>query len=182
MKTFLQTTWWMLLLRGIALLLLGFFAVVLPGITLYGFAIGFAVYVIVVGILNVIATFSATEQLPLWFLTLVMAAVEIGVGVYALRHLTLTVGTLLLLIGLVFVVRGILEIIAAYGDGYEGRNRSLMAVSGVLALAAGIAVWAYPTTTALAFTWVVGLYGIIAGSFVVAMAIESRTALSAGRL
>lgn len=177
MKTFLQATWWLSLLRGLALLLLGFFAVVWPNLTLMAFAVGFAVYAIVVGVLNVITTFTANEQLPLWFLTLVLAALEIGVGVYLLRHLSAAVSTVVLLVGLVFVVRGILEIISAYGDGFEGRYRNLTAVVGVLALVAGIVVWAYPTTNALAFTWVVGLYGIVAGAFVTALSLDARAAL-----
>jgi len=181
MKTFLQATWWMLLLRGLALLLLGFFAVVWPGLTLYGFAVGFAVYVVAVGVVNLITTLNGLGRLPLWFLSLALAALEIGVGVFLLRHLTAAVSTIVLLVGLVFVVRGILEIISAYGDGYEAKNRSLLAVLGVISLAAGVVVWAYPTASALAFTWVVGLYGIVAGAFLVSLAVEARNALGVAR-
>jgi len=181
MKTFLQSTWWMLLLRGVALLLLGFFAVALPGLTLVAFATGFAVYLIVVGVINLITTFSSATLLPLWFLNVVLAAVEVGVGLYLLRHLSLSIDTLLLLVGLVLVVRGILEVIAAFGDGYESKHRSLLAIVGVLSLVAGVVVWAYPTSSALAFTWVIGLYGIAAGAFVVSLAIEARNVLGGAR-
>jgi uncharacterized membrane protein HdeD (DUF308 family) len=181
MKTFLQSTWWMLLLRGIALVVLGFFAVALPGLTVVGFAIGFAVYLVAVGIINLITTFSSASLLPLWFLNVVLAAVEVGVGLYLLRHLSLSIATLLLLVGLVLVVRGILEVISAFGDGYESKHRSLLAIVGVLSLVAGVVVWAYPTTSALAFTWVVGLYGIAAGAFVISLAIEARNVLGGAR-
>lgn len=181
MRTFLQTTWWMLLLRGLALVLLGFFAVAVPGLTLAAFAIGFAAYLIIVGIINLITTFSSANLLPLWFLNVVLAAVEVGVGLYLFRHLTLSIATLLLLVGLVFVVRGILEIISAFGDGYETKHRSMMAIGGAVSLIAGIVVWVYPTSSALAFTWVVGLYGIVVGAVVVALSIEARGALSTGR-
>lgn len=177
MKTFLQATWWMLLLRGLALLLLGFFAVVWPGLTLYGFALGFAVYVIVAGVLNLITTLNGIGRLPLWFLSIVLAAVEVGVGVYTLHHLRAAVATIVLLVGLVFVVRGILEIISAYGNGFDAKNRSLVAIVGVLSLAAGVIVWAYPLSVALAFTWVVGVYGLVAGGFLTAIAVEARNAL-----
>ncbi len=179
MKTFLQATWWMLLLRGIALLLVGLFAVALPGLTVAGFVIGFAVYLIAVGVINLITTFSSATLLPLWFLNVVLAALEVGVGFFMLRHLTLSIATLLLLVGLVLVVRGILEVIAAFGDGYESKHRSLLAIVGVLSLVAGVVVWAYPTSPALAFTWVVGLYGVAAGAFVISLALEARSALGA---
>lgn len=181
MKTFLQATWWLLLLRGLALLLVGFFALAVPGLTLYGFIIGFAIYVLVVGVLNLITTLSSLGRLPLWFLNMVLAALEVGVGVYALRHLTMAATTLILLVGLVLVVRGILEVISAYGDGFDARHRSLVAITGILSLAAGIVVWAYPSSTVLAFTWVVGLYAIVAGSFLVAVSIEARNLLGSVR-
>jgi uncharacterized membrane protein HdeD (DUF308 family) len=181
MKTFLQATWWLLLLRGLALLLVGFFALAWPGLTLHGFIVGFAIYILVVGVLNMITTLSSLGRLPLWFLNMVLAALEVGVGVYALRHLTMAAATLVLLVGLVLVVRGILEVISAYGDGYDSRNRSLVAITGILSLAAGILVWAYPGTGALAFTWIIGLYGIVVGSFLIAIAIEARNLLGLTR-
>ena len=181
MKTFLQATWWLLLLRGLALLLVGFFAIAWPGLTLRSFALGFALYLVVAGVINLITTLSGIGRLPLWFLTTVVAALEVGIGVYALRHLAMTVATLVLLLGLVLVVRGIIEIVLAYGDGYDARQRSLVAIIGVLSLAAGVAVWASPATAALAFTWVVGLYGILAGAFILSIAIEARNALGVVR-
>jgi uncharacterized membrane protein HdeD (DUF308 family) len=178
MRDFLEATWWMILLRGLALLLFGFFAIVWPALTLYSLALGFAVYLVVAGVLNLTGILGGISRLPLWFLGLVLAAVEIGVGVYALKHLSMTAATLILLIGLVFVVRGILEVISAFGDGYEGRNRSMAAILGVLSLTAGLIVWLYPGSSALALAWVVGLYGIVAGSFLVAVALEARPVLN----
>jgi uncharacterized membrane protein HdeD (DUF308 family) len=178
MRDYLEATWWMLLLRGLALILFGFFAIGWPGLTLAAFAAGFAVYLIVVGILNIITLLGGIGRIPLWFLGLVLSALEVGVGVYALKHLSMTATTLILLLGLVFVVRGILELISAFGDGYEGRSRSIAVMVGVLSLVAGLVVWLYPGASALALSWVVGLYGIVAGSFLVAMSIDARPALN----
>lgn len=181
MKTFLQATWWLLLLRGLALLLVGFFALAWPGLTLTGFVLGFSLYILIAGVINLITTLSGLGRLPLWFLSIVLAALEIGVGVYALRHLAMTAATLVLLLGLVLVVRGILEIISAYGDGYDARHRSLVAIGGILSLIAGVLVWANPATGALAFIWIIGLYGIVVGSFLIAVSIEARNLLGVAR-
>ncbi|TAK89627.1 hypothetical protein EPO04_00770 [Patescibacteria group bacterium] len=178
MKEYLQTMWWLLLLRGIFLILLGFFAVVWPGLTLYSFALGFALYLVLAGIVNAISSLMGIGKLPLWFLWLVVAILEIGVGVYALKHLTLTVATMILLVGLVFVVRGLMELISAFGDGFDGKQRTLYALLGVLSLIAGVAVWLYPVAGGLAFTWIIGLYGIAAGAFLIAMAIEAKGELN----
>lgn len=178
MREYLQTMWWLLLLRGIFLILLGFFAVVWPGLTLYTFVLGFALYLVLAGIVNAINSIMSIGKAPMWFLGMVLAILEIGVGIYALKNLSLTVATLILLVGLIFVVRGIMEIVSAFGDGYEGKHRILYVLLGGLSLLAGVVVWLYPVSGGLAFTWVVGLYGIAAGAFLVAMAIESKGELS----
>lgn len=179
MKTYLQTMWWLLLLRGIFLLLFGFFALAWPALTLYVLALGFAVYLIAAGIVNVIGSLMGIGKVPLWFLWLVVAAVEVAVGVYAFKHLTLTVGTLIILLGLVLIVRGIMELISAFGDGYEGKHRIMYAIMGVLGLVAGIAIWVYPAAGGIAFSWILGIYGIIGGAFLVTLAIESKSELAA---
>lgn len=178
MKTYLQTMWWLLLLRGIALLLFGFFAVAWPALTLYGLALGFAVYLIAAGIINIIGSLLAIGRLPLWFLSLVVAAIEVGVGVYALKHLSLTVGTLIILLGLVLVVRGVMEIISAFGDSYAAKHRAMYALTGALSLVAGIAIWLHPAAGGIAFSWILGLYGIVGGAFLVTLALEARSELA----
>jgi len=171
---FLRTTWWLVLLQGLALLLFGLFAVIWPGLTLGALVVGFAVYLVVAGVINIISTLSGMSYLPLWFLRLVLAALEVGVGVYALRHLEMTAVTLVLLIGLVFIIRGILEVVSAMGDGFDGRHRSLTAILGVLGVVAGAVVWLYPGAAGLAFVWVLGIYGIVGGAFLMALAFEAQ--------
>ena len=175
MRSYLEAAWWMILLRSLALLLFGFFALVWPGLTLGALALGLAVYLIVSGTINIITTLAGIGRSPLWFLSLLLAAVEVAVGVYALKNLTMTAATLVLLVGLVLVVRGIVEIIAAYGDGYAQKHRSLLAVTGVLSLVAGVAIWIYPAAGALAWIWVLGLYAIVGGAIGISVALEARS-------
>lgn len=178
MREYLAASWWMLLLQGLLLLLLGIFALVVPGLTLYSFAFGFAIYLILTGFVNALLSLGAVGRASTWFLWAIVAALELGVGVYALKHLGLTAGTLILLVGIVFVVRGVQQLVSAFADGNDARNRTVAAIVGALSLVAGVWVWLYPASGALAFTWVVGLYGLLAGSMALSLALEARPALS----
>jgi uncharacterized membrane protein HdeD (DUF308 family) len=165
--------WWMLLIQGLLLLALGFFAVLFPGVTFAAFVVGIAAYFVVAGVISLITSLFGIGRLPMWFLQVLLAIVEIGVGVYMLKHLGITAATLVALIGLVFVVRGIVNIVSAFGDGSRGRSRGLSLLAGVLGLIAGVVVWLYPVSSTLAFTWVVGIYGLVAGTMLTVLALET---------
>jgi uncharacterized membrane protein HdeD (DUF308 family) len=175
MKEYLKTAWWILLIQGLVLLLFGLFTVVYPQLTAAVFVVGFGVYLLISGAIGIITSIAGMKELPLWGLRLVLAALEVGVGIFALRHLTMTAATLVLLVGLVFVVRGILEIIFALGDGFEGKSRTLTALAGLLSLAAGIIAWVYPGVAGLAFVWVLGVYGIVGGALLLTLAFEAQS-------
>jgi uncharacterized membrane protein HdeD (DUF308 family) len=179
MRDYVQGVWWLIVLQGILLLLLGFFALAVPGLTLYVLSIGVAVYFLVAGIINVIRSLGGIGRLPLWFLSLLLGILEVGVGVYALKHPAITAATLILLVGAILVVRGIFEVISAYMDGYDGRNRSSLVILGVLSLVTGIVIWLYPASAGVAFSWILGVYGILGGSMLIALAIEARSLLPA---
>lgn len=175
----MREVWGMLLFRGIALLLFGVVAIVWPGITLTVLAIAFAVYLLVAGVVDIIVGIGAIGRRRLWFLTLLMAVLEIGVGVYALRSpVALTVAVLIFLLGLTLIVRGIIEVIAALEEGTDPGVRFLLMVVGLLSVVAGFVVIRYPATGGLAFVWVLGVYGLIAGALGVAMALSLHSETS----
>jgi uncharacterized membrane protein HdeD (DUF308 family) len=174
MKDYLKTAWWVLLVEGIALLLFGLFTVVYPHLTLGAFVVGFGIFLLISGVVGIITALVGMKELPLWGLRLVLSALEVGVGIYALRHLAMTAATMVLLVGLVFVVRGILEVVFAMGDGFDGKSRTLTALSGILSLIVGVVAWVYPGAAGLAFVWVLGVYGLVAGALVLVLAFEAQ--------
>jgi uncharacterized membrane protein HdeD (DUF308 family) len=106
------------MLRGIALLLFGLVAVFWPGLTLIALATVFAAYLLVTGVINIIASISGQSRRSLWFLTLMLGLAQIGVAIYLLKS-SLVLATFIALIGIVLIVLGILEIIAAFEPGED---------------------------------------------------------------
>ncbi|HEV2339358.1 MAG TPA: DUF308 domain-containing protein [Patescibacteria group bacterium] len=169
----LETLWWIALLRGVALLLLGVLAISWPGITLIVLAYIFAFYVLMAGIINVIHGIYGITQRRSWFLSLILGLIQIGVSIYVLRVPALTLATFILLVGFAFLMQGVLEIIIAFVEQDLG-SRVIDIIGGILAIVAGFFILRYPISGGIAFVWVMGVYGLVVGSFVIAVALGFR--------
>jgi uncharacterized membrane protein HdeD (DUF308 family) len=164
----------MWLLRGLALLLLGFVAIAWPGLTLATLALFFTASLLVAGIVNIMTAITQMSSQRYWFLSLALGIIEIGFGVYVLKNPGLTISTFVLVIGFAILLRGILEGIAAFEDSYQGSTRMLMLVMGALAVIAGFMILRYSPASGLAFTWILGVYALVSGAIILALSVEAR--------
>lgn len=174
-RHYLHDVWWMLLVRGLSLVLFGVIAVAWPGITLFVLSLAFAIWLLVAGVVDVIRGLGAEGKERLWFLTVLLGVLELGVGVYALRGPELTLKTFIVLAGLALVVKGILEVVAAFEDAYDPGLRMLMIIVGAVTTVAGIIVLRYPATS-LDFVWALGVFALIAGPLNIAASLSLKSA------
>jgi uncharacterized membrane protein HdeD (DUF308 family) len=79
-----------------------------------------------------------------------------------------------LLLGFAILIRGILEVVAAFDDVFQGSTRMLLLIAGVLGVVAGFVILRYSPVSGLAFAWVLGVYALIAGAIILALSIEAR--------
>jgi uncharacterized membrane protein HdeD (DUF308 family) len=174
MKGFIKDLWWLLLLSGKALLLFGLTTVVWPGITLVSLAVFFAVYVILSGVMDILVAIGSIAYKKGWFLTLILGVVEIAAGIYVLKTPGLALELFIFAAGIIFMIQGIFTIITSFVDTTDAGLRVLEVVSGILGIAAGFIVFRNPVSAGIAFTWVLGVYGLIAGTMRVAAALSLR--------
>lgn len=173
--------WWIWMLRSVLILIFGFVALVWPGLTLGAIAIAVALLFVVGGIVDVIGSVRAFGRGGLWFMTLLLGLLEIGVGVFLLRHTKLELGIFIALVGISFLIKGVTEIVAAFEPRYDGGTKFLLAVLGLISLLAGTVMLVHPVSAGLAFTWVLGLYGILAGTMGMAFALSVHSAINGRR-
>lgn len=168
--------WWALTLRGIAAIIFGIAAVFWPALTLVTLVYIFGAFILVSGIVSIVQGVSSIRtKNSYWFLTLIIGLVEMGVGVYLLRHPTVAFATVILLIGLVLIVRGVIEGVGALMDkGADATERTLMAIAAVAAVVIGVAVLLQPASAGVAFVWIIGLYALITGPILVALSLDGR--------
>lgn len=166
-----KNIWWILLLKGILLVLFGLFTVFWPAISFIALSLVFALYILLSGVMNIIYGITGISTHRYWFLILALGIFEIGVGVFAINHPHISITALALLIGFTFLIRGIFEIISAFDDMFMHTYRILLALGGTLSIIVGMIILRYPIRGSIAFTWVLGIYALIAGPMLIALSV-----------
>jgi uncharacterized membrane protein HdeD (DUF308 family) len=173
-KRFIGEYWWALTLKGILAVLFGVAAVFWPGITILTLLYLFGAYILVAGIVDIIHGVGGIFKHTSWFLVLILGFLELGVGVYLLRHPGVTFATLILLIGFILIVRGVFEGVAALSGSNSDTNRVLMLFASIIAIVAGIFMLFQPASAGVAFVWILGLYALITGPLLIALSLDFK--------
>jgi len=162
------------ILGGVVAILFGIAAVFWPQLTLVTLLYLFAAFVLVNGLFDLFhGIFTVGKAGSSWFLKLLLGALQIGVGIYLLRHPHVTFATFILLIGFTLIFRGVFDIVVAFADKMTATHRTLLVISGLLALVVGVVVLFQPVSAGVAFVWLLGLYALITGPITIAVALDA---------
>jgi uncharacterized membrane protein HdeD (DUF308 family) len=173
----LARNWWLLLLRGIAGIIFGVLAFVLPGLTLLTLILLYGIYAVASGVLAIGAAImggtAGVSMRPRWWLALIgVAGVVAGILAFAWPGLTALV--LVLFIAAWAVVTGVFEIIGAIQLRKVIDNEWMLILSGALSVLFGIILAVMPGPGALALVWVIGAYAIAAGVLWIVLAFRLK--------
>lgn len=156
--------WTSTLLSGVLTAILGVLVLAWPGKTLVIAAALFGAYLLVSGIVQVIAAFALHSSAGGRFLLFLSGAVSVVLAVLAFRNFGEGYALLLLAIwiGIGFIFRGTALTAAAVSDrGYPGRGWAIL--SGVVTVLAGIITLAWPFDSVAVLTLVVGAWLVVIG-------------------
>jgi uncharacterized membrane protein HdeD (DUF308 family) len=170
--------WWMLLVKGIAALVFGVTAVFWPNLTLAVLVYLFSAYIVVSGILSIILGIFSAGKSSMWLLGLIIGIIELAAGIYAVRNPLITLAVFVLLVGFTFIIRGILQVAAAFMEVAPDRAaKALLVIAGALSVIAGVFIVLQPATGGLAFVWALGVYLLVVGSMDIARAAAAKALL-----
>lgn len=172
MESVKDTDWWILILRGIFAIMFGVAMLLWPGITLLTAAVIFALFILVSGVIDIISSIMQIRKNSTWWLTMLLGIVQVAAGAYIAQRPGVTLAALVLVIGFVLVVRGLFEFIVAFD--FHGSMRALLIIVGIITALAGVFVLRHPQTGGIAFAWVLGIYGLIAGPVAIALGIQAK--------
>jgi uncharacterized membrane protein HdeD (DUF308 family) len=166
---------WIIMLAGAAVtFVLGLIVVIWPHATLAVIAVLVGIQLLVFGIIGLIAGFTATgDSGAARTVDVVLGLLGILVGLYFIRHLTVTVTLLAILLGLFWVMRGIVDLIVAALAG-PVPGRWVKAIIGVISLAAGLIVLFKPNESLKFLLVVLGIYLMLYGLALAFWAFQAR--------
>lgn len=165
----LAERWWALVVRGVAAILFGALTFALPGISLLVLLILWAAYALVDGVLNLVLAARGARAGRRWGWLLFEGIVSIAAGVVAVVWPGITAWALLMVIAAWAVVTGVAEIAVAIRLRRQLEGEWLLALGGVLSIAFGVALVAYPSAGVLAVLWMVGAYAILFGVLLIGL-------------
>lgn len=170
--------WWVLFVRGLLAIALGILTIAMPGITLLALAWVFAIFLIADGVASVVLGFRGEADGTVWWTMVFVGALAILAGLIAsgmaLFAPGLTLVTLVMVIGISAIVRGIFEIIAAIRLRKLIEDEWLLGLSGALSIMFGILIIARPGAGVVAIGILIGAFMITLGILAVVLSFRLR--------
>ncbi|MFE2141989.1 HdeD family acid-resistance protein [Streptomyces sp. NPDC059456] len=160
---------------ALATLIPGILVLVWPDETLHILAVIIGLQLLVAGVFRFVTAFSHSSDGGSRLASVLVALLAFLAGVLVLRHPMQTIGALSLILGVFWLLTGVLTAYVAIAD--RGLvHRGLLFGLGVLGTVAGIVVLCFPVDSAVALTRLLGLWLVLLGVFEVVMAFALRSA------
>jgi uncharacterized membrane protein HdeD (DUF308 family) len=174
-KSAAKAVWWLVLLRGIFMVIFGLIALVSPGIALLTLVWLFGFYAILDGIAAIMIGIRTRGE-PHWVWTIVQGVVSVLAGVIALIWPGLTALALLFVVAFWAIVLGIGEI----GGAFASRRRRSTSwgwtlAAGILNVIFGILLLIWPASGILTLVWLVGIFTLVGGLALIVLAFRVRS-------
>jgi len=165
--------WWVFAIRGLAAIVFGILAFIWPGTTLAVLVLLFGAYVLVDGVslLVALARGDALARRHAWAVG-IMGVLGIVAGVVTFAAPGLTALSLLYLVAFWAIAMGTFQVIAAIALRREIDGEFWMALGGVVSIAFGVLLVAFPGSGLVSLVWLVGVWAIASGVSSLALSIR----------
>jgi uncharacterized membrane protein HdeD (DUF308 family) len=167
--------WGWVLAFGVITALTGIVVLIWPGRTLLVVAVLFGIQLIVTGIFRFGAAFAAGENGATRVLFAILGLFSLIIGLYAVRHIFITLLALGLLLGIFWVISGVTELFNAAQHKTMG-SRGWTALMGVLSIVAGLILLAYPGLSLVTLALLLSIWLLVLGLMEITLAFRLRSA------
>jgi uncharacterized membrane protein HdeD (DUF308 family) len=166
--------WWMLLIQGILLIILAFYAFNNPGTMLVGLSFWLGILVFGTGIAGIIAYFSA-EKAERENMSLMWSILSVLFGLLMLGNMLVTMKMITLLFGIWMLATG--AMLAQWGwDARKQTNLGwVMLITGILSAVAGIMMLFNMGMAAVGISTLLGLQALFAGLGFIVFSLVKRS-------
>jgi uncharacterized membrane protein HdeD (DUF308 family) len=168
----LTSRWWVLVLRGVAAILFGILAFGAPTSGLLALVLVWGIYALADGVLAVTHSAQRGRSGERWGWLFFEGLVGIAAGILTFTRPGLTAMALLIVIAVWAIVTGVAEIATAIRVRRYIRGEWMLALTGVLSIAFGVLLLAFPGSGALALVWLIGTYAIVFGALMIGLGLR----------
>lgn len=173
----LGSLWWLPLVRGVLLIILGGYALFRPGMTAATLTQVVGIFVILDGIFAIVAGILGKTPSRVW--TIVRGVLAILIGIFVFGHPVAVAGitatVVLYVIAFGAIASGVLEIMAAIRDRREIEGEGWLILGGALAVLFGVLLLIAPLAFGQLIVRILGAYAIIFGISLIALAFRVRS-------
>ncbi len=173
--------WYLFLIRGLLLLIVGVVALALPGITALTLGILFAAYVFVSGIAAIVMATRMSHEGSRWGWMLFGGIVSVLFGAVALAFPAFALLYLAFVVAAWAIIMGIAEIGAAWKLRPHLPGEWLWVIAGGLSVVFGLVVLVLPAAGLFFIVYAAAFYAILAGFTFIALAFRLRSKHGSGR-
>jgi uncharacterized membrane protein HdeD (DUF308 family) len=173
MSVLLARNWWAIALRGGFPILFGLIALFVPGATILSLVLFFSAYMLVDGVLGIVAAVRAAGRNQRWGLLVLEGILNIATGVIAFLWPGLTAVVFVLMLAAWSLLTGVLMVVAAFRLN-PAFGRGWLIFSGVVSVLFGIALVIAPAVGLVVLTWWLGAYAVAFGITLLVLAFKLR--------
>jgi uncharacterized membrane protein HdeD (DUF308 family) len=163
--------WWFFLIGGLLYVTLGLLLVVWPALTLLSILWVLGLFLIVDGIIGIIAGIINIFRYKAWGLRILGGILALIIGVLIYRHPGITAEFIFVLVGIYFLIRGAADLFLI-SDLHVHSGRAISAISGIFGIIIAILLFCSPLLTSLVLIWVIGIFALIDGALLIGLAIS----------
>jgi uncharacterized membrane protein HdeD (DUF308 family) len=169
----LAQNWWALALRGLAAVLFGLIAFIVPTKVMLSLALIFAGYLFIDGVFGIIAAVRAAGRRERWGLLVAEGILNMVMGVVAALFPSGAVLAFVLVTAVWALLTGGLMLASAILLK-RPHGRGWLAVGGLISMLWGVLLAVAPLASAVALTWWLGAYAITFGAVLVVLSLKLR--------
>jgi len=173
MSNLLAQNWWVIALRGVVAIIFGIIALFMPGAALLAFVLLFAAYMLVDGVLTIIAGVRAAQRHERWGWLIFEGILDLIAGGVAVIWPVITIVAFVLLMGAWAIVTGALLFGASFRLNIP-HGRWLMTLAGAVSLIWGVLLIIWPLIGAVVLTWWIAAYALVFGVAMLVLAFRLR--------
>jgi len=176
MSALLARNWWVIALRGALAILFGIIALFLPEATMLALVLLFAAYMLVDGVLAIVAGVRAARRHDRWGWLILEGAIDLIAGGIAVVWPLVTIVAFVWLLAAWAIVSGVILFAASFRLNLA-HGRWLMTLGGAISVVWGVLLILWPLTGALVLTWWMAGYALFFGGVLLFLAFRLRRRL-----